>query len=174
MTTRTRWRRPFAGLLLLAGVAGAAGVTLAGPANAAEPEDTFRAASLRLGHADVMRFDQTVGTVVVGDSGVIGATAIDDRTVVLTALEEGQTNVLVLGQDGQILSRLSVRVSRPRDPTATVYKGTSRTTLVCDPRCRPAPGGAGAPAGDPDAPQPSLREEEPPLREDEERSGAEE
>ena len=125
-------------------------VGLEQPAIPAAPEVAARAALLRLGHAEVLRFSQSVGTIVVGDSGVLSATAVNDSTVVLTALATGRTNVVVLGQEGQVLSRLNVRVAVPQVPKTTVYRGAARSVLVCDPDCAPPGEAAGGPAPPPE------------------------
>lgn len=101
-----------------------------------------RAARLWVGFAEVIQFDRSIGTIVVGDAQVVDATVVDEQTVVLTALAAGRTNVIVLGQDGAVLSRLSAVVRAPEPPIATLYRGTAATTLVCDPDCRPAPAAA--------------------------------
>lgn len=124
--------------LLAAGgaLAGMEGVT-ARPAIPASPEVVARAASLRLGHAEVVYFADPVGTIIVGDAGILDVTAVNDRTVVLTALTAGTTNVVVLGQEAEVLSRLNVRVSVPQEPRSEVYRGRERAVLICNPDCVP-------------------------------------
>ena len=123
-------------LAAAAAVAGMEGETVR-PAIPAAPEVVARGASLRLGHAEVVRFGEPVGTIIVGDSGILDATAVNDRTVVLTALSAGSTNVVVLGREAQVLSRLNVRVGVPQEPRSEVYRGRERTVLVCNPDCVP-------------------------------------
>ncbi|HUF57620.1 MAG TPA: pilus assembly protein N-terminal domain-containing protein [Thermohalobaculum sp.] len=135
--------------------AGMEGVT-AGPAIPASPEVAVRAAALRLGHAEVVRFSEPVGTIIVGDSGVLDATAVNDRTVVLTALAAGTTNVVVLGEEAEVLSRLNVRVSVPQEPRAEVFRGSERTVMVCNPDCVPLGAPPGGRAGGIEA-EPSAR-----------------
>ena len=147
-----------AGLLAIISVAGAAvaGVDVLPeqPAIPAAPEIAARNASLRIGHAEVLRFPMSVGTIVVGDAGVIDATAVNDSTVILTALAAGQTNVLVLGQDGAVLTRLNIGVGVPQGQRTTVYRGTGRSVLVCSPECVPL-GEAGGDAPAPGSQQPA-------------------
>ena len=153
--------------VLAAGTA-AAGVEVVPeqPAIPASPEIAARSASLRIGHAEVLHFARSVGTIVVGDAGILDATAVNDSTVILTALSGGRTNVLVLGEDGEVLSRLNVRVSvpqAPQTPQTTVYRGIGRSVLVCNPDCVPVgeEGGVEAPAPR-SAPAGQAEREEPP------------
>lgn len=130
------WRRFTTAAVLLGAsclVATAGGTPAEAPA---------RAARLWVGFSEFLSFGETVGTIIVGDAAVIDATVVDGRSVVLTALAPGRTNVIVLGQQGAALSRLTVHVRRPREPAAVLYRGTERSVLACDPRCTPATDGA--------------------------------
>lgn len=97
-----------------------------------------RGAWLWVGFSELLRYSDTVGTIIVGDVGIVDAAVIDENSVVLTALETGRTNVIVLGQQGGVLAQLSVRVREQRPPAAIVYRGVDRSVVNCDPRCAPA------------------------------------
>ena len=95
-------------------------------------------ARLWVGSTRLLQFDRPVDTVVVGRSDVIDATVLDKSTIVLTALAPGWTEIVVLGQEAQVLSRLSAIVRVPEWPTTEAFRGTERSVLICDPECRPA------------------------------------
>lgn len=105
------------------------------PAPVVEP--AARSLTIPPGYATVYRFDSLVETVVVGNTAVVGASVLDPREIVLTALAIGRTNVIVLGSNGQTLARLFVRVREQASDTVRVYNGSSRALMVCEPGCVP-------------------------------------
>ena len=67
---------------------------------------------LRPGFATILKLNQSIGTVVVGDAKVIDATPQSDTTLVLTAKEvAGTTNVLILDEQGNEFFSATVTVS---------------------------------------------------------------
>ena len=125
------------GSALLAGAASPGVYEAPAPRVASDEAEATVPARLWVGSTRVLQFDRSVGTVIVGRSDVIDASVINKSTIVLTALAPGWTDIAVLGQDGEVLSRLSALVRIPEWPTAEVYRGTERSVLICDPECRP-------------------------------------
>lgn len=101
------------------------------------PEPVARSLTLPPGYATIYHFDSLVDTVVVGNTAVISAAVLDPQEIVLTALNVGRTNVIVLGTDGRTLARLFVRVRDAATDPVTLYNGSNRTLLVCEPDCVP-------------------------------------
>ena len=66
---------------------------------------------LRPGFATVLKLNQSIGTVIVGNAKVIDATHQSDTTLVLTAKEvAGTTNVLILDEQGNEFFSATVSV----------------------------------------------------------------
>ena len=87
------------------------------------------------GHAEIIRYAETPGAVILGDASIAVANLTTSGVLVLTALGNGATNVIVLDQDGAELDRFVLSVPRIGDAVA-VRRAMVRETLVCDPACR--------------------------------------
>lgn len=103
------------------------------------PEPLSRAQSrltIRPGHAEVIRYAQEPGTVIVGDAAIAIASIVASDILVLTGLRTGETNVIVLDDSGAGIDQIVLRVEVPGD-TVVVRRGIERQILRCDPRCAP-------------------------------------
>ena len=88
-----------------------------------------------LNHAKVLKLDQPVSKVIVGNSEVADATVADARTIVLTGKAFGTTNLVLLDADGNALLDERILVSIDEGNTVRMFKQTSRTILSCTPTC---------------------------------------
>lgn len=114
-----------------------AGVMTPEPEGVVQAQPTYRVATLIVGFAEVLDLPYPIDTVIVGDIGVLTATVLDGNSIVLTALSAGRTNVIILGDAGETLGRLAVRVREEPQQITSVYRGAQRVLLSCDPLCRP-------------------------------------
>ena len=105
----------------------------------AEPSVQERAAghlALSLGHVEVLRYPRELGTVIVGDPSIVAASVAASDILVLTGLRPGETNLIVLADDGAQIDRMLLRVTE-RGGTVIVRRGLERETLRCNPLCSP-------------------------------------
>lgn len=119
----------------LAGPLAAAVVTLAtlAPAWAAQPIMVY------MNHARILRLNQPVERVIIGNSNIADVTVADPRTIVLTGKEYGTTNLVLLGHDGNAIVDKDVLVSTDEAHTIRVYRQTHRSVLSCGPNCEVDP-----------------------------------
>jgi len=88
------------------------------------------------GHAEIIRYKQEPGTVIIGDAEVAVASIVTSDILVLTGLRAGVTNVIVLDDNGAQIDQIVLRVAMP-GTTVIVQRALKRQVLRCDPRCSP-------------------------------------
>jgi Flp pilus assembly secretin CpaC len=88
-----------------------------------------------LNHAKVLKLDQPVSKVIIGNAEVADATVADSRTIVLTGKAFGTTNLVLLDADGNALLDERILVSIDEGNTVRMYRQTDRTVLSCTPTC---------------------------------------
>ncbi len=95
--------------------------------------------TLRLsnGEARLKTAAEPFDTVIVGNPEVVTTSVVNATALVLTAQAEGRTNVILLNEDGRRLSEWSVIVDEMTGHRALIYRGTTRSALLCNPDCRP-------------------------------------
>jgi len=111
-----------------------AGLLLAGGPALAETTDPI---SVKVNMARILRISAPAATVIVGNPGVADVTIQDPQTLVLTGRSYGQTNLIVLDTAGNPVADTVVSVVQGQADLVTVYMGTARQTLACEPVCQP-------------------------------------
>jgi Flp pilus assembly secretin CpaC len=101
---------------------------------AAETSDPI---SVKVNMARILRISAPAATVIIGNPGVADITIQDPQTLVLTGRSYGQTNLIVLDSAGNPVADTIVTVIQAQSDTVTVYMGTARQTLACQPVCQP-------------------------------------
>lgn len=109
------------------------GLMMAGPALA----ETSEPISVEVNMARILRISAPAATVIIGNPGVADITIQDPQTLVLTGRSFGQTNLIVLDSAGNPVADTIVSVVQGRTDLVTVYLGTARTTMACEPVCQP-------------------------------------
>lgn len=109
------------------------GLLLAFPASAESSEPI----SVKVNMARILRISAPAATVIIGNPGVADITIQDPQTLVLTGRSYGQTNLIVLDSMGNPIADTMVSVVQAQGGMVTVYLGTARTTLACEPICQP-------------------------------------
>lgn len=99
---------------------------------------------LALDHARVMRVVGGVTTIIIGNPAIADASMPDPSTIILTGKSYGETNMVMLDANGDVLAEQTLRVTVRGQSLVSVYRGVQRTTLSCSPTCeiRPTPGDA--------------------------------
>ena len=97
---------------------------------------------LALDHARVMRVIGDVATIIIGNPSIADVSMPDPGTIILTGKSYGETNMVMLDSNGDILAEQMLRVTVRGQSLLSVYRGVQRTTLSCSPTCeiRPTPG----------------------------------
>lgn len=88
-----------------------------------------------LNHAKVLKLDEPVSKVIIGNSEVADATVADSRTIVLTGKAFGTTNLVLLDAQGNALLDERILVSIDEGNTVRMFRQTERTVLSCTPSC---------------------------------------
>ena len=99
--------------------------------------ETSEPISVKVNMARILRISAPAATVIIGNPGVADITIQDPQTLVLTGRSYGQTNLIVLDSAGNPVADTIVSVVQGQADTVTVYMGTARTTLACQPVCQP-------------------------------------
>ncbi len=97
---------------------------------------------LALDHARVLRVVGDIATIIIGNPAIADASMPDSGTIILTGKSYGETNIVMLDQEGEIVAEQTLRVTVRGQSLVSVYRGVQRTTLSCAPTCeiRPTPG----------------------------------
>ena len=111
----------------------ALGLLMAGPALA----ETTDPISVKVNMARILRISAPAATVIIGNPGVADITIQDPQTLVLTGRSYGQTNLIILDAAGNPIADTIVSVVQAQADLVTVYMGSARTTLACEPVCQP-------------------------------------
>jgi Flp pilus assembly secretin CpaC len=93
--------------------------------------------SVKVNMARILRISAPAATVIIGNPGVADITIQDPQTLVLTGRSYGQTNLIILDSAGNPVADTMVSVIQAQSDTVTVYMGTARQTLACQPVCQP-------------------------------------
>jgi Flp pilus assembly secretin CpaC len=115
----------------------AAALTLAALAPASALAAANEPITVKANMARILRISAPAATVIIGNPGVADVTIQDPQTLVLTGKSYGQTNLIVLDSAGNPVADTMVSVVQANSDTITVYMGTARTTLSCNPVCQP-------------------------------------
>ena len=87
--------------------------------------------------AEILRLERPAGMIVIGNPAVADATISDGRTLVLTGLATGMTNMIILDREGAELSNYTVRVGTNGRSHVSVLGGESARNFFCSPACEP-------------------------------------
>lgn len=85
--------------------------------------------------ARILRISAPAATVIIGNPGVADVTIQDPQTLILTGKSYGETNLIVLDSAGNPVADTMVSVVQAPSDNVTVYMGTARNTLSCQPIC---------------------------------------
>lgn len=87
--------------------------------------------------AKVMTIPANVKTMVLGNPGIADMTILKKGgKVVLTGKSYGETNIVGLDSDNNLLFESTIRVTAPGGKVV-VQRGMDRHSYICNPRCEP-------------------------------------
>lgn len=113
---------------------------LAGPtvmALMASPGHAADMVKIELDQARIYRLAAPASTIVIGNPAIADATLQDSQTLIVTGRAYGQTNLIVLDDQGETITDVQLAVLAASENFVTVYKGAKRQSLSCLPECQP-------------------------------------
>lgn len=114
---------------------------LAGPmviALMAAPSQAADMVKVELDQAKIYRLAAPASTIVIGNPAIADATLQDAQTLIVTGRAYGQTNLIVLDDQGETITDVQLAVLAASENLITVYKGVKRQSMSCLPECQPA------------------------------------
>jgi Flp pilus assembly secretin CpaC len=90
---------------------------------------------IKLDQAQIIRLPERVATLVIGNPQVADGTLQKGGLLVVTGKSYGTTNIIALDASGEVLVEHNITVGAPRESSLTVWRGVSRETWSCAPRC---------------------------------------
>ena len=100
--------------------------------NAEAADDPIR---VFMDHARILKFDENVSSVIVGNAEIADITVSDPTTVVLTAKSYGSTNLVILDGKGEPVLDKRIVVTVDEANSVRVFRQAERTVLSCSPNC---------------------------------------
>ncbi|MET3926897.1 pilus assembly protein N-terminal domain-containing protein [Devosia sp. 2618] len=94
------------------------------------------AINVNVNMARILRINAAAATVIIGNPGIADVTIQDPQTLVLTGKSFGQTNLIVLDNNGNPIADTMIEVVQMQAGTVTVFQGQARTSLSCAPTCQ--------------------------------------
>jgi hypothetical protein len=92
---------------------------------------------VELDQAKIYRLAAPASTIVIGNPSIADATLQDAQTLIVTGRAYGQTNLIVLDEQGETITDVQLAVLAASENFVTVYKGAKRLSLSCLPECQP-------------------------------------
>lgn len=112
-------------------------VALAGPALAPAAGFAADTVKVELDQARIYRLAAPASTIIIGNPAIADATLQDAQTLIVTGRAYGQTNLIVLDEQGETVTDAQLAVVAASENLVTVYKGAKRLSLSCLPDCQP-------------------------------------
>lgn len=89
--------------------------------------------------AGLLRLPEDATAIVVGNPAIADATMFDARTVFVSGRAYGQTNIIALNADGQVIYANDVSVTQAIRNHVQVFNNNQQHSFVCDPICHRVP-----------------------------------
>lgn len=103
--------------------------------------------NITLYKAEVFEMPEGTSTLIVGNPVIADISVLKKGSkVLITGKGFGETNVLAMDSDGNIISETRIRVSASNENKLIVQKGTDRESYSCSPSCMPTVNLGDAPA----------------------------
>jgi len=84
--------------------------------------------------AKIVRIAGEVGSVIVGNPSFADV-SVQKKFIIIHGRNFGQTNILVLDENGESLADLEVTIVKGRDRNISVYRGGQKASYACAPKC---------------------------------------
>lgn len=103
---------------------------------------TAQTYSVELNKTEVVQLAMPASAIVIGNPDIADVSVHSDRTIFVVGRGYGETNLVILDQEGQVVVNANVQVTNTLSRNGVrVFKGDSmnRQTFNCAPYCQPAP-----------------------------------
>ena len=124
-------------VMLRFGLAALAIGLCAGPAFAAgsAPDDILR---ITVDQAQIAKLPTDTSTVIIGNPAIADVTTLKNGAgMVVTGKGYGQTNLIALDAQGNLIDEIQIHV-QPTRKVLVVQRGATRESYSCDPVCMPS------------------------------------
>jgi Flp pilus assembly secretin CpaC len=112
---------------------GLASILTASPSNAQSNESI----SLMLDRATIIRPPAKTSMVVIGNPAIADVAVQKNGVMVLTGKSYGETNMIALDDQGQLISESWIKVGALGRNNMVVVRGSETETYSCTPNCQP-------------------------------------
>ncbi|MEO6014799.1 MAG: pilus assembly protein N-terminal domain-containing protein [Devosia sp.] len=99
--------------------------------------ETSEPISVKVNMARILKISAPAATVIIGNPAVADITIQDPQTLILTGKSYGETNLIVLDAMGNPVADTMITVVQAQSQMLTMYMGSARNTLSCEPICQP-------------------------------------
>lgn len=99
----------------------------------AVPSHAADMVKVELDQARIYRLAAPASTIIIGNPAIADATLQDAQTLIVTGRAYGQTNLVVLDEQGETITDVQLAVLAASENLVTVYKGAKRQSLSCLP-----------------------------------------
>ncbi len=100
----------------------------------AKPDDALR---ITVDQAQIAKLPSNTATVIIGNPMIADVTTLKNGAgIVVTGKGYGQTNLIALDTQGNIIDEKQIHVE-PTNKVLVVQRGDSRQSYSCDPVCMP-------------------------------------
>jgi Pilus formation protein N terminal region len=93
--------------------------------------------SLMLDRATIIRPPAKTSMVVIGNPSIADVSVQKNGVMVLTGKSYGETNMIALDDQGQLISESWIKVLAPARNNLIVVRGAETETYSCTPNCQP-------------------------------------
>lgn len=114
---------------------GSIGLALALTTALVQPAFSEETVDLVIDFAKILKLDEPISTLIIGNPGIADAAIQDGQTIILTGKAAGMTNLIAINENGDEIANLLLRVASNVRRLTTVFYGTKRQTLSCAPTC---------------------------------------
>jgi len=99
-------------------------------------EKAMAASSLTIvaDRAKIVRIAGEVGSVIVGNPSFADV-SVQKKFIIVHGRNFGQTNILVLDEDGETMADLEVTIVKGPDRNVSVYRAGKKASYACAPKC---------------------------------------
>ncbi|MGL4727584.1 MAG: pilus assembly protein N-terminal domain-containing protein [Bosea sp. (in: a-proteobacteria)] len=105
---------------------------------AATSPASMETVSVALDHARVVKLPERTSTVIIGNPIIADVAVQKNGILVVTGKSYGQTNLIALDSNGQMLAESQISVRQSLETIMTVQRGLDRESYSCTPHCQRA------------------------------------
>lgn len=90
---------------------------------------------LTMDHVRPYKLEKPAQDIVIGNPGIADVTVQDASNLLLFGKSPGMTNIFIMGENGEVIENMIIRVRTSSTEMLTFYRGSARTTYNCTSNC---------------------------------------